>query len=156
MLMSIPCGICHQRPCLHSEPQLTPTSPGYPLRPAGRSNSGFYGVTALSWVPVHMKPCVSPPRVESVSPISTELLHLRAPALLHSKPNALGAPPPNARPLGWEPDVGLKTHSCGKIYLFSNMIIFQFVGCPPDGYGIWLYHINTLSILSLWLLCLWV
>ena len=66
--MCILWGLCQQCPCLHSEPQLNPASPGDPLRPAGRSSPGSYGVTALPWVPVHVKPCVCPPRVESLFP----------------------------------------------------------------------------------------
>ena len=56
--MNILWGLCHQYPCHHSKLQLTPTSPGDPLRLAGRSGPSSYGVTALPWVPVHMKPCV--------------------------------------------------------------------------------------------------
>lgn len=40
--MNIPWGLCHQCPCHHSEPQLTPTSSGHSTRSTGRSNSGSY------------------------------------------------------------------------------------------------------------------
>ena len=40
-------------PCPHSEPFAA--FPGDPPRPTGRSDPGSYGVTALPWVPVHVK-----------------------------------------------------------------------------------------------------
>ena len=49
-----------------SEPQLTHASPAYPPRPTGRSSPSSYGVTVLCWVPVHIKSCVHPPKVESL------------------------------------------------------------------------------------------
>ena len=60
-----------------------------------------------------------------------------APALkpdLPSKPNGLGAPPPDAKtPQAGEPDMGLRTLLWEK---FCDIIIFQFVGHPPNRYGI--------------------
>ena len=47
-------GLHSQYPCPHSEPQLTPTTPGDPPVPTGKSSPGFCGVTALCWVPVHV------------------------------------------------------------------------------------------------------
>ena len=44
--------LCHQRPCPHSEPKLTPTTPG-DCKPTCR-------VAALPWVSVHVRPCVYP------------------------------------------------------------------------------------------------
>ena len=38
----------YQCPCPQGELQLRPVSPGDPLRPAGRSGSGSYEVTAFS------------------------------------------------------------------------------------------------------------
>ena len=61
-------GFCHHGPCPHSEPQPIPPFLGDPPRPAVRSSPGSYGVTALPWVPVHVKLCVHPPRVESLCP----------------------------------------------------------------------------------------
>lgn len=58
----------HRRsPCLASGPHLILGSPRDSLRLSGRS-MGSYGVTALPWVPVHMKICVNCPRVESLFP----------------------------------------------------------------------------------------
>ena len=67
-LMNIPWGLCQQCPCLHSEPELTPISPGDLPRPASGFGPGSYGVTALPWVPVHVKSCVHLPRVKSLFP----------------------------------------------------------------------------------------
>ena len=60
--------LCYQSPCSHSKPQATPTSSAGPLRPLGKSSPGSYGATALCWVPVHMRPCVCPPRMEFLFP----------------------------------------------------------------------------------------
>ena len=65
--MNIPWGLCHQCPCLHNESLLTPACPGGPARCMGRSGPGSYGVTALPWVPMHMKHFAHPPRLESLS-----------------------------------------------------------------------------------------
>ena len=45
-----------------------PAFPGDIPRPAGWSDPNFYGIPAFPWDPMHMKPCVCPPRMESVSP----------------------------------------------------------------------------------------
>ena len=66
MLISVPWGLCHQCPCPQSELPLTFASSGDPARPLVRSSPGSYGGIALCWVPMHVKPCVRPPRVESL------------------------------------------------------------------------------------------
>ena len=141
MPKSIPWGIHCQCPCLHSEPQLTPTSPGDPPRPAGRSGLGSYGGTALPWVPVHMKTCVPPARVKS--------LFLPFPwssctqALLSFKAECSGGPSsrcqtPSLESLMWSSEFSLLWEN------LCNIIIFQFVGRPPGRYGIGLYHGDAL------------
>ena len=75
MLINIPWGLCHHCPCLHSVPQPTPASLGALPIPAGSCGPDSYGVTALPWDPVHMRPCVYIPRVEPISPNPVELLH---------------------------------------------------------------------------------
>ena len=51
------------------------------------------------------------------------------------------------------------TRGSELLLLWENLcdiIIFQFVGWPPIGYGVWLYHECTLPTILLWLLlCLW-
>lgn len=61
MLMSIPCSICHWHPCPHSELAIADSHlPRYHLRPAGRSNPGFYGVNCfVSGPSVHETLCDS-------------------------------------------------------------------------------------------------
>ena len=132
MPMNIPWGLFHQCPCSHSEPQLTPASPGDPPRPAGRSCPGSCGVTALPWVPVHMKPCVHTPRVESLFPLV--LCSSCTQALLAFKAKCSGSSSSQCQTsrlgsLTWGSEVSL---------LWENLcdtIIFQFVGHPPGGYG---------------------
>ena len=107
--MTIPWGLCHHCPCPHSEPQLTPTSPGDPPRSVGRSGPGFYRVIALLWVSVHRTTCVSSKSGISVSPSPALKPHWP------SKPNALGAPPSDGRPSGWGVWCGSQnSHSCGR------------------------------------------
>ena len=67
-LINIPWCLYYQCPCTHSELQQTPASPGDLPRPLGSSSPGSYGGTTLCWVPVHLRPCVHPPRVESLFP----------------------------------------------------------------------------------------
>ena len=152
MLMGIPWGVC-QCPCPYSEPQPAPASPGDPPRPTGRCGPSSYGVTALPWVPVHMKTCVRSPRVEYL--FSPVLWSSSTQAPLAFKTNALGAPP-NARP----PRLGSLIWGSELSFLWEilcNMITFQFVGCPPGRCGIGLDHDSTPPITLLWLLlCLWV
>ena len=95
-LISIPWGLHYQCPCPHSELQPTFASPWGPPRPLGRSRPCSYRGTALCWVPVHVRPCVHPPRVDSLFPPACG-----APTLKPHWPsrlNALGVLPPNPRP----------------------------------------------------------
>lgn len=64
-MMIIFWGLCLQCPCSCNEPQQTLAFPGDPLRCTGRSGPQSYEVTVLPWVPVHVKPCVHPLRMES-------------------------------------------------------------------------------------------
>ena len=57
-------GLHLQSPCARSAPQPTHTSPGDPPHHTGWSSPGSCGVTALFWVPVYVKSCVHPPRVQ--------------------------------------------------------------------------------------------
>ena len=78
--------------------------------PAG---SGSYGVTALSLVPVHVKPCVYPPRVESLFLLALWRSYTQAPRIFKVKCSGAS---PDARPPGWGVWCGTQTsHSCGKV-----------------------------------------
>ena len=56
----------HQCPCFHSKPKLAPIFSGdFPI-PAGMSGPDSHGTTALPHGPMHVKPCVCQPRVESL------------------------------------------------------------------------------------------
>ena len=91
-----------------------PLSPSWgPPRPTSRSGPRSYGVIALPLVPVHMKPCLFPPRVESVSPSPVEPLYSSSTGL--QSQIALGAPPHDARPAGWGVwNRALTSHSCAR------------------------------------------
>ena len=64
---------------------LITTSLGEPSRPTGRSGPDSYGVTALPWAPVHVKPCLHPPRVECLFPLSPVEVPHTSPAGLQSQ-----------------------------------------------------------------------
>ena len=125
-------GLCQQCPCPDSQPQLPPASLGDPPKPAGRSGPGSYGVTALPWVPMQAKPCVRPPRVETVSPSPVELLH-SSPTGLQSQVLWGSSSPcqtPRLGSLVWGSELSLLWEN------LCDIIIFQFVGRPPGAYGI--------------------
>ena len=132
-LMNIPWGLCLQCPCPHSEPQLTPTSLGDPPRPAGRSGSGSYVVTALPWVPVHVKPYVHLSRVESLFLSVLCSSCTQAPKAFKAKCSG-----------GYSfqcqtPRLGSLMGSSELSLLWENLcdiIIFQFVSHPLSGYGV--------------------
>ena len=94
--------------CRHSEPQLPPAFPGDPPRPSGMSDPDFYGVPALPLDPVHMKPCVCPPRVESL--FLPVLWSICAQALLAFNAKcSRGVLLPIPGPQAGEPDMGLRS-----------------------------------------------
>ena len=97
------------------KPQLSPVSPGDPPRPEGRSDPSFYEVTAFSLgCSMHEEKmykewsfCFSQsggfPVIKSHWP---------------SKPNTLGASPPDTRPPGWGASPRAQnSHSCGKTFV---------------------------------------
>ena len=90
-----------------------PSSPGDPLRPEGRSGPG-------------MRPCVCPPRVESLSPLL--LWNSCAQARLWG----LLLPMPD--PPGWGAWCGAQLSLLWEN--FCDLIVFQFVRHPPVGYEI--------------------
>ena len=98
----------HKCPCFHSEPQPPPISPGDPLRPAGRSVPGSYGVTTLPWVPTHVKSCVCPPRLQSLSPPVLWSSCDQAQLAFKAKCSR-GSSSPLPDPQTGEPDMGLRT-----------------------------------------------
>ena len=119
------------------ELKLTPTSPGNTPTPTVRSGPGFYGVTALPWVPVHMKPCVHPPSVECPFPpvlwgsCTQTLPPFRAKcpggSCFQSQTSRLGS-------LTWSSELSLLWEK------LCNIIIFQSVDNQTGEYGILLYH----------------
>ena len=139
MLMSTPQNCCHQYPCPHSEPQLPPASTGELPIPAGKSGPVSYEIIRdlirevfFTWVLVHTRPCVHPPRMEFVSPSPMEFLRSN-PADLQSQ-ILWGLLLPLPDPHAGEPDMGLRTFTPVGELLWYNY--FQFVSHPPGVYGI--------------------
>ena len=64
--INIPWGCCYQFPCPQNELQPNPSSPGTFQDPLGRFISGSCGGTALCWLPVYVRTCAHPLRVESL------------------------------------------------------------------------------------------
>ena len=131
--MSTPQNCCCQCLCPHSETQPPPTSAGHPPILAGRSGPVPYGVTAFfpkSW-------CARDP----VCTLQECSLHFPQSCGIPvikpywpSKPDSLRAPPPIARPPGWEAWCGAqKFHSSGRVS------VVQFLSSPwvahPVGMG---------------------
>lgn len=114
---NIPWNSHHQCPCPLCFPRR--------VRFTGRSGLGSYGVTALLWVPVHIK-YVIPPRVESL--ISPVLWNSWTQASLAFKAKCLWASLSVARPQALEPNVGLRTLTPVREPLQYNN--FQVCGLP--------------------------
>ena len=89
--MSLPPLVSHSQ---LPHPQETLPTPALP-RPTGRSGPDSCVVTALCWVPVHVKSCVHPLRVESLFPLF--LWSSCTQALLAFNAKCSGTPPPVAR-----------------------------------------------------------
>ena len=85
---------------------------------------------------MHVKPCVHPPRVKSLFPLSpVELLYASSTGL---QPQMLwGLLFPMQDPQAREPDMGFGTLT--SMENLWSIFIFQFVGHPPIRYGICLY-----------------
>ena len=126
-----------------------PSLPRRPPRPTGGSGPDSYGVSALSWVPVHVKPCVCPPRVESLFPQVLWSSCTQAPLSFKTKSSgghSSQCQTPRLGSLMWGSEVSLLWEN------LCDIIIFQFVCHPPCVYGIWLYCESAPPTISLWLL----
>ena len=128
------------RPC--GEPLLTHTSTGDPPTLAGRSGSVSCGVTApFSWVLVHARFCLCPPKVESLlSPVlwkSCNQIPLAFKVGVAKIPKvALGILSPFARFLGWEAwHEAQNFHNSERtslVLLFSSLWVTYPVGMEFD------------------------
>ena len=130
-------------PPLSLFPQPTPTSPGEDPRLAVSSGPSSYGVTALPQVPVY----VYSKSGISVSPIIMEILHW--------SPTGLQAKCSRDLSICKTPRLGTLNLASELSLLWEKLcdiITFQFVGCPPGRYEIWLYHTHSPTPVSLWLL----
>ena len=148
---NIPSGLCHQCPCLHSEPQLNHASLWVLQNPQVSLSKGTMdsllcpGSQSIWNLMCTLKKCSL---CFSQSCGAAVCKPYRP-----SKPNALGTSL-DARPPAGKPDLVSELLLLWK--KLCNIIIFQFVGFAPGGYGIWFHHKNAPSTISLWpLLCPW-
>ena len=103
-----------------------------------RSGPGSYGVTASSWIPVHVKLCVYPPGVESVFPSVLWSSCTQTQLAIKAKCSRGSSSPCQI------PRLGNLTSGSELSLLGENLceviIIQQFLGHPPGGNGIWLFY----------------
>ena len=85
----------------------TPALPGNSPRSAGGPNPDSYGVPALPWDPVHVKPCALSKSRISVSPSPMEFLCSNLNGLQYQMPQGLPFSIPD--PQVWKPDMGTQT-----------------------------------------------
>lgn len=103
--------------------------------PAGWSGPGSHQIAAFPLGPCVLKTLYVPFRSKvSISPSPTGLL--TAIPCLFSKARRSGSSSSQCRTQAEESDMGLRIVLCENFY---SLIISQFVGHPPGGYGIWLY-----------------
>ena len=141
---------CWQRPHPCSCKLLsTHTSTGDPPTLAGRSGPVSRGVTAPSpWVLVHIKFYLCPPRMESLFPpvLWKSCNSLAFKVRFHRDFWSL-CQIPRLGSLMWGSEPSQQWEN------FFSIIVLQFVGCLPRGYGIWFYCDCAPPIISLQLLC---
>ena len=115
---------------------------------------GYSGVTALGWVPVHVKTCVCPPRAESL--FLPVLWMSWAQTLLAFKAKYSGGSSSQyqtlrLRNLRQGSEVSLLWKN------LSNRINFLSMGHPPGRFGILLSHKSASPTFPMWLfICLWI
>ena len=112
--------------CTYNKTQLPPAFPDKPPRPTRKSEPDSYGVPSFFVDIVHMKPCVLPPRVESVS---------CAQALMAFNARCSGGffsqcQTPRLGNLMWGSEFSFLWES------LCDTVIFQSVGCLPGRYGV--------------------
>ena len=138
----------HQCLCPQGEPQLPP-SPQETLQDqqVGLAHAPMESLL-LPWVLVCTRPCVCPPRVESLFPLvlwsswNQALLAFNAKC---SGGSSSGGQTPRLGSLVWGSELSLLWEK------FCDIIILHFVGHPSGWYGIWLHHMCT-SPTGLWFL----
>ena len=147
---------CSQSPCPWNEPLFTHSSTGDPPTPAGSFGSVSCWVTApFFWVLVQAKFCFCPPRLESLFPsvlwksCNQILLAFKVRFSGDSQP-LCWVWVPRLGSLAWGSELSKQWES------FFGIIVLQFAGHSPGGYGIWLHHICAPPAIVLQLLlCLW-
>ena len=133
--LDVPQCVHHQCLCPQCEPQ-----PPLPLQETGRNQQGGLAqapikLLLLFWVPVCLRLCVCLLGVKSLFPPVLQGSWLYALLVLQSQTfRELIFPVLDSRlrSLMW----GSELFLCKNLY---SLIIPQFVGYPPGGYGIWVY-----------------
>ena len=128
----------HKLLCPQRDPQPSLMSLDL-LGPTGRSYPGFYEVTAFAAVSAHMRLCVHPSTEESLfSPVLWNSWY-QVPLAFKAKWCGVSSWCQTAiRSLMLSSETSLLWGN------LCNIIIFQFVGCPPGWYGVWLYCNSSL------------
>ena len=145
----IPQSWCCQRPCPYGELQLPPNFPGsFPIAVGGTDPGFFCITTSVLSSGVYELLC---------SPFKSGLYFKQPCRSPESKPHwpsasdILVTPLPDVEPSGWGAWCGIQT-LCSLGWASAMVIVFSFVGCPPQGYESWLDHVSAPPTLSLWFL----
>ena len=86
----------------------------------------------LPWVPVYMRPCVHPPRVESpFPPVLSSFWDLLAFKAKCSRGSSSRCYTPRMGVLTWDFELSLPRES------FWDIIVLQFMGAPLPQWGVW-------------------
>ena len=128
---------------------VSTVSHSYPLPPQETLQDQQLGLAQapsshcfFPWVLVCTRPCVHPPRMESLFPSVLWTSCNQAP-LGGSEVSSSWCQTPRLGELTWGSELSLLWEN------FCDIIVLQFVDCPPGGYGIWLYHKCTPPTISL-------
>ena len=134
MVEQAPQNSCHHGLCPQDELHLPPAFPRGFLRSAGRSDPGYFHITAFV---LDLGACeILCASFKNGVSISYRPLALpKSTPHWPSKPNILGSFLPSAEPLGWGAQCGAQT-PCSLGRTCAVIIILPFVGCPPPGMGL--------------------
>lgn len=127
---------CPEYPHPHSEPQLHSTSPGVPPRPARRSGPGHKKSLLFPWISLYTRPYMHPPRIEPLfcpvllRPYDSAPLAFKA----RYSGGSFSSQSPRLRSLKWGSELSLLENFC-------DIVVTQFVGCPPGGMNFSISHV---------------
>ena len=130
-IMSLPWGVHYHCPCPYSEPQLTPASPGPPLKTQRQVQPILLWSHCFALGPsAYENLCgLSQSRV-CISSSPAETLHSSPAGLQRQMLWGLPLSMPEPQSLMWDSKLSLLLEN------FCNVFIFQFVRSPPSQYGV--------------------